>query len=58
MRPHLHIYNNIIIGDLASQIKLGSPIAEGSFGEVYRCAINEGKKEVCGSLFEHLKLVP
>ncbi|KAG1904340.1 kinase-like domain-containing protein [Suillus fuscotomentosus] len=45
-KPHLHIYNNIITSDLASQIKLGSPIGDGSFSEVYRCAINEGKKEV------------
>ncbi|KAG2113889.1 kinase-like domain-containing protein [Suillus discolor] len=45
-KPHIHIYNNIITSDLASQIELGSPIGDGSFSEVYRCAINEGKKEV------------
>ncbi|KAG1792870.1 kinase-like domain-containing protein [Suillus variegatus] len=47
-KPHLHICNNITISDLA---ELGSPIASGSFGDVYRCAINEGKIEVAVKVF-------
>lgn len=48
--------NPMTVRDFASQINLQSsvtsPVAYGSFGEVHRCAINEGKTEVCDSLSE------
>ncbi|KAG2052398.1 hypothetical protein BDR06DRAFT_957674 [Suillus hirtellus] len=56
-KPHLHTNISVTVSDLASQIERRSPIKTGSFGNVYRCVINEDKKEVCDSLFEHLKLV-
>ncbi|KAG1719350.1 kinase-like domain-containing protein [Suillus lakei] len=43
--------NTVTIRDFASQIKLESPVAHGSFGDVYRCVINEGKTEVAVKVF-------
>ncbi|KAG1878199.1 kinase-like domain-containing protein [Suillus subluteus] len=43
--------NTVTIRDFASQIKLQSPVAHGSFGDVYRCVINEGKMEVAVKVF-------
>lgn len=47
--------NIVTVRDFASQIKLQSsvtsPVAYGSFGEVHRCAINEGKTEVAVKVF-------
>lgn len=47
--------NTMTIRDFASQIKLHSPVTSpvacGSFGEVHRCTINEGKTEVAVKVF-------
>lgn len=47
--------NIVTVHDFASQIKLQpsvtSPVVYGSFGEVHRCAINEGKTEVAVKVF-------
>ncbi|KAG2125945.1 kinase-like domain-containing protein [Suillus clintonianus] len=43
--------NSVTIRDFASQIKLESPVANDSFGQVYRCVINEGKTKVAVKVF-------
>ncbi|KAG2153678.1 kinase-like domain-containing protein [Suillus bovinus] len=52
LSTHIRVMGeNALADDLASQIEHISPIKTGSFGKVYRCAINEGKNEVAVKVF-------